>query len=69
VNIRVPWLRQHGGLRHPREERSSVQHEDVVGDRVDHGEIVRDEEDGQSHAVAQALKQVEHTRLDRDVES
>ena len=40
----------------------------MVGDRGDDAEIVRDEQDRETEAAAQAVEQVEHRRLHRDVE-
>ena len=41
---------------------------DAVAEMLDHGEIVRDEEIGEAEPAAQLHEQVQHLRLDRDVE-
>ena len=41
---------------------------DAVGDMLDHAEIVADEQVGEVELPAQLHEQVEHLRLDRDVE-
>ena len=43
-------------------------HHDLVGDVLDDGEIVRDEDVGEPELVLQVLQQVQHLRLHRHVE-
>ena len=47
---------------------AEVHHRDAVGDVLDHGEIVRDEDVGEAEPVLQVAQQVEDLRADRDVE-
>ena len=47
---------------------AEIHHGDAVGDVLDHGEIVRDEDVGQPKPVLQLAQQVEDLRADRDVE-
>ena len=47
---------------------AEVHHEHVVGDQLDHRQVVRDEDVGDAGLLLQVHEQVEHLRLDRDVE-
>ena len=47
---------------------AQVHHRDVAADVAHHGEVVRDEEVRQAELVLEAHHQVQHLRLDRDVE-
>ena len=53
-----------GGLDDP----AQIHDHDAVGDVLDHREVVADEEVGQAQLVAQLHEEVQHLRLDRDVE-
>ena len=45
-----------------------IHHRDAVADMADHREIMRDEQIGEPELVLQVFEQVDHLRLDRDVE-
>jgi hypothetical protein len=45
-----------------------IEHDDAVGDVFDDGEIVADEQHGQAEPLLQRAHEVDHLRLDRDVE-
>ena len=47
---------------------AEVHHEHLVGDQLDDGEVVRDEDIGDAGLFLQVHQQVQHLRLDRDVE-
>src|SRR5205085_4750532 len=47
---------------------AQVHHRDPVGDVPDDAEVVRDEYVGQAQLVLKLVEQVDHLRLDRDVE-
>ena len=53
-----------GGL----DDLAEIHHRDAVGDVLDHGEIVRDEDVGELQPVLQVAQQVQDLRADRDVE-
>ena len=53
------------GLLH---QATEVHHADPVADVAHHGEVVRHHEVGQAELVLEVLEQVDHLRLDRDVE-
>ena len=44
-----------------------VEHDDLIADVLDDGEIVRDEQHGQSKADLQIAQQIDDLGLDRDV--
>ena len=50
------------------DDAAEVHHGDAVGDVADDGEVVRDEDVGQVELLLQLDEQVQHLRLDRDVE-
>ncbi len=51
-------------MRRPRfDEPPAIHHADPVGDAVDHGEVVGDEQEGHAALLAQVHQQVEHLRL------
>ena len=47
---------------------AQVHHRDARRDVAHHGQVVRDEDVGEAQAPLQVLQQVDHLRLDRDVE-
>ena len=47
---------------------TALQHEHVVGDRPDDGEVVRDEQERKAELRAQLLEQLQHRRLDGRVQ-
>jgi hypothetical protein len=63
----MPGVREHVGDG-PLDDRAEVHDRDVVGDLPDDGEVVRDEEVGESETLAQVLEQVDDTRLDGHIE-
>ena len=50
------------------DQAAGAHHGDAVGDVVDHGEVVRDEQVGEAELLLQVLQQIEDLRLDRHVE-
>ena len=56
------------GARGQLDHLAQVHDRDAIGDMTDHAEVVADEEVGQAELVLQVLQQVDHLRLDRDVE-
>ena len=50
------------------DDAAEVHDRDPVGDLADHREVVRDEDVGQVEVRLQVAQQVQHLRLDRDVE-
>ena len=50
------------------DDAAEVHHADAVGDVVDDGEVVRDEEVGEAERALQVAHQVQHLRLHRHVE-
>ena len=50
------------------DELADIHHRDAVGDVAHHRKVVGDEEEGQFQARLQLEQQVQHLRLDRDVE-
>ena len=51
------------------DEDAEVHHPDAIGDVLDHGEVVGDEQIGEASFLLQATHQVDDLGLDRDVES
>ena len=50
-------------------EAAAIHDGDAVGENLHHGEIMADEEEGEPLAVAQIHQQIEHLRLDEEIES
>ena len=47
---------------------AGLHHDDAIGEIANHRQVVGDEEVGQAEFATQVLEQVDHLRLDRDVE-
>ena len=51
------------------DHRAEVHNADLIRDKLNYGEVVRDEEVGEVHRLLQALQKVDDLRLDRYVKS
>ena len=51
------------------DHRAKVHNADLIRDKLNYGEVVRDEEVGEVHRLLQALQKVDDLRLDRYVKS
>ena len=47
---------------------AAFEHVDIVADRGDNGEIVRDEQEGEAVLFAQVAEKAQNARLNRDVQ-
>ena len=68
ARVRVARRAEQRRLRRLLDHLAEVHHQHLVGDQLDHGEVVRDENVGDPGLVLQVHQQVQHLRLDRHVE-
>ncbi len=68
LGVRVPGLRVQRVARGLLDEPAEVHHPDDVRDVPDDGEVVRDDQIGEAEGLLELLQQVDHLRLDRDVQ-
>ncbi len=66
--VRMLRRREQTARRRELDDASQVHHADAVGDVVNDGEVVRDEQIGEAELALQAAHQVQHLRLHRHVE-
>ena len=62
------WVAEHARRRALLRDATAVQHDHAMREEVDDGEIVRDEEGGESEPLLQFTEELEHPRLHRDIE-
>ena len=68
LRVRMRGRVEHALGRRQLDEPAAVHHGDPIADLPDQAQVVRDEEVGQAEPLLQIEQQVDHLRLDRDVE-
>ena len=68
LGVGMQRLREQRALVGVFDDAAEIHHRDAVADVLDHREIVGDEQIGEPELALQVHQQIEHLRLDRDVE-
>ena len=68
AGIRMAWIGKQGRTWPDFDDTAEMHHRDAIGNVLDHGEIVRNENVGQPKPVLQIAQQIEDLGADRDVE-